>query len=242
MAPPDDLSADSIRDEKVKVLKALRPVTSEMQKTHAVRGRYTQGTVDEKAVPGYMEEEGANPESNTETFVSIKAEIENWCWAGVPFYLRTGKRMPEKLSQIVIHFKPQPHFIFDESQKDLARNKLVIRLQPEEGISLQILSKDQGISKGMHLRSAPLQLDFAEAFSQPRTPDAYERLLLEITRGNQYLFVRRDEVEHSWNWCDQILELWKNDTNPPEPYSAGSWGPDASKQLTAQDGNNWHED
>lgn len=242
MDPPDDLSADMIRNEKVKVLKALRPISAEMCHTHVVRGRYTKGVLEGNSVPGYMEEEGANPDSNTETFVAIKAEINNWRWAGVPFYLRTGKRLPEKLSQITIHFKPQPHFIFDENQRHLAQNKLIIRLQPEEGISLQILNKDHGLSKGMRLRSEPLKLNFSQAFEQSRIPDAYERLLLEVIQGNQYLFVRRDEVEHAWTWCDQLMEHWTHDTKPPQAYSAGSWGPKASDLMVIKDGNSWHED
>ncbi|MBN1005180.1 glucose-6-phosphate dehydrogenase [Amphritea pacifica] len=242
MDPPDDLSADMIRNEKVKVLKALRPITLEMCNTHVVRGRYTKGVLEGNPVPGYMEEEGANPDSKTETFVAIKAEINNWRWAGVPFYLRTGKRMPEKLSQITVHFKPQPHFIFDESQRHLAQNKLVIRLQPEEGISLQILNKDHGLNKGMRLRSESLNLNFSQSSEQSRIPDAYERLLLEVIQGNQYLFVRRDEVEHAWHWCDQLMGHWANDTKPPQPYSAGSWGPKASDLMLIKDGNSWHED
>jgi len=242
MDPPGSLSADLIRDEKVKVLKALRPITKEMQNSHVVRGRYEKGLIDDHAVPGYMEEEGANPNSNTETYVAIKAEINNWRWAGVPFYLRTAKRMPEKLSQITIHFKQQPHFIFDESQRTLAQNRLIIRLQPDEGISLQILNKDQGLDKGMHLRNEPLQLNFSQAFEQTRIPDAYERLLLEVIQGNQALFVRRDEIEHAWKWCDQLLNNWKQENKAPEPYAAGSWGPKAADLMIMKDGNCWHED
>ena len=242
MDPPADLSADSIRDEKVKVLRALRPISRDMLYSHVVRGRYSRGLIDGQPVPGYMEEEGANPDSTTESFVALKVEINNWRWAGVPFYLRTGKRMPDKLSQITVHFKRQPHHIFDENQRDLARNKLIIRLQPDEGISLQILNKDQGLGKGMRLRSEPLQLSFSQAFAQTRIPDAYERLLLEITRGNQYLFVRRDEIEHAWKWCDQLLDTWEHDGPRIQPYSAGSWGPKASDLLVFKDGNTWHED
>ncbi|MEH6579308.1 MAG: glucose-6-phosphate dehydrogenase [Amphritea sp.] len=242
MDPPDGLSADLIRNEKVKVLKALRPITGDMYNSHVVRGRYTKGLIDGQPVPGYMEEEGANPQSNTETFVALKVEINNWRWAGVPFYLRTGKRMQEKVSQITIHFKKQPHFIFDENQRNLAQNKLTIRLQPEEGISLQVLNKDQGLGKGMRLRSEPLQLNFSQTFAQDRIPDAYERLLLELIKGNQYLFVRRDEIEHAWKWCDQFLEHWKLENKEPQPYSAGSWGPKTSDLLVIKDGNCWHED
>ncbi|MBU2964167.1 glucose-6-phosphate dehydrogenase [Amphritea sp. 2_MG-2023] len=242
MDPPDDLSADMIRNEKVKVLKALRPITAAMCNTHVVRGRYTKGMVEGNPVPGYMEEEGANPDSNTETFVSIKAEINNWRWAGVPFYLRTGKRLPEKLSQITIHFKPQPHFIFDENQRHLAQNKLIIRLQPEEGISLQILNKDHGLNQGMRLRSEALNLNFSQSFEKSRVPDAYERLLLKVIQGNQYLFVRRDEVEHAWLWCDQLMEYWKNENKAPLPYPAGTWGPKAADLMLIKDGNCWYED
>lgn len=242
MDPPDDLSADMIRNEKVKVLKALQPITADRANTHVIRGRYRSGIVDGKPVPGYMEEEGANLESTTETFVALKVNINNWRWAGVPFYLRTGKRMAEKLSQITIHFKPSPHFIFDESQRNLAHNKLIIRLQPEEGISLQILNKDQGIGHDMHLRSEPLELNFSQAFDSTRIPDAYERLLLEVIRGNQNLFVRRDEIEAAWKWCDQLLEHWKKDNREPHAYAAGSWGPKAADLLVMKDGNYWHED
>ncbi|SIS67761.1 glucose-6-phosphate dehydrogenase [Neptunomonas antarctica] len=242
MNPPDDLSADLIRNEKVKVLKAMRPITGDMHNTHVVRGRYTKGMIDNTQVPGYMEEEGANPKSNTETFVALKVEIDNWRWAGVPFYLRTGKRLAGKLSQITIHFKQQPHFIFNESQRNLAQNKLTIRLQPEEGISLQVLNKDQGLSNGMRLRSESLNLSFSQSTTQDRIPDAYERLLLELIKGNQNLFVRRDEIEHAWKWCDQLLDHWKMENKAPQPYAAGSWGPKAADLLIMKDGNCWHED
>ena len=135
-----------------------------------------------------------------------------------------------------------PHFIFDESQRHLAQNKLIIRLQPEEGISLQILNKDHGLNKGMRLRSEALNLNFSQAFEQNRIPDAYERLLLEVIQGNQYLFVRRDEVEHAWNWCDQLMEHWKHENKAPLSYAAGSWGPKAADLMLIKDGNSWYED
>nr|WP_289125438.1 glucose-6-phosphate dehydrogenase [uncultured Halomonas sp.] len=194
MDPPSNLDADAIRDEKVKVLKALKPFTGEALGRDVVRGQYIAGTSDGQAVPGYLEEEGANTQSQTETFVAMKTEVSNWRWAGVPFYLRTGKRMPEKLSQIVIHFRQQPHYIFDPDQRGIASNKLIIRLQPEEGIALQVLTKDSGLDKGMRLRPGPLHLDFNSAFPKSRIPDAYERLLLEVMKGQQYLFVRRDKI------------------------------------------------
>ncbi|WP_203140728.1 glucose-6-phosphate dehydrogenase [Marinobacter mangrovi] len=242
MDPPSDLSADSIRDEKVKVLKALRPITPDLVETHLVRGQYTAGTAAGKPVPGYLEEEDAVRGSTTETFVALKAEISNWRWSGVPFYIRTGKRMPEKLSQIIIHFKPAPHYIFDPDQKHLANNKLIIRLQPDEGMSLQILTKDQGLDKGMRLRQGPLELTFSETFKQARIPDAYERLLWETMKGNQYLFVRRDEVEYAWRWVDQVISNWEEHASPPKRYAAGTWGPVASIALITRDGRSWYED
>jgi len=242
MDPPADLSADSIRDEKVKVLKALKQITPDIMDSYVVRGQYTAGTSDGKPVPGYLEEEGANKGSDTETFVALKAEIENWRWSGVPFYIRTGKRLPEKLSQIIIHFKPAPHYIFDPDQKHLANNKLIIRLQPDEGMALKILTKDQGLDKGMRLRQGPLELTFSETFETERIPDAYERLLWEIMKGNQYLFVRRDEVEYAWRWVDQVIRNWKDSGEPPKRYAAGTWGPVASIAMITRDGRSWYED
>ncbi|MDC0663493.1 glucose-6-phosphate dehydrogenase [Marinobacter sp. SS21] len=242
MDPPADLSADSIRDEKVKVLKALRPITPDIMETHLVRGQYSAGASSGRAVPAYLEEEGANRSSSTETFVALKVEIENWRWVGVPFYIRTGKRLPEKLSQIVIHFKPAPHYIFDLDQKHLAHNRLIIRLQPDEGMTLQILNKDQGLDKGMRLRQGPLELTFSEAFETERIPDAYERLLWEVMKGNQYLFVRRDEVEYAWRWVDGIIANWNGRGAPLKRYAAGTWGPVASIALITRDGRSWYED
>ena len=242
MDPPADLSADSIRDEKVKVLKALRKITPDMMENYAVRGQYTAGSSEGRAVPGYLDEEGADKSSDTETFVALKVEIDNWRWAGVPFYIRTGKRLPEKFAQIVIHFKPAPHYIFDPDQKHLANNKLIIRLQPDEGMALKILTKHQGLDKGMRLRQGPLELSFAETFAKSRIPDAYERLLWEVMQGHQYLFVRRDEVEHAWRWVDQIIANWHDSGEPPKRYAAGSWGPVAAVALITRDGRSWYED
>ncbi|SFU43996.1 glucose-6-phosphate dehydrogenase [Halomonas korlensis] len=242
MDPPANLDADAIRDEKVKVLKALKPFTDNMLGRDVVRGQYTAGTIDGKSVPGYLDEEDANTESHTETFVAMKTGVANWRWAGVPFYLRTGKRMPEKLSQIIIHFRQQPHYIFDPDQRDLAANKLVIRLQPEEGMALEVLTKDSGLDKGMRLRRGPLHLDFSSAFPKTRIPDAYERLLLEVMKGRQYLFVRRDEIEHAWHWCDSLIAAWQDRDEAPRRYPAGSWGPVASIAMITQDGRSWYED
>jgi glucose-6-phosphate 1-dehydrogenase len=242
MDPPSDLSADSIRDEKVKVLKALVPFTPERLATQVVRGQYIAGYSEGKPVPGYLEEENSNTQSDTETFVAIRADIRNWRWAGVPFYLRTGKRMPQKLSQIVIHFKEPPHYIFAPEQRMQISNRLIIRLQPDEGISLQVMTKDQGLDKGMQLRSTPLQLSFSDAYHSSRVPDAYERLLLEVMRGNQNLFVRKDEIEYAWQWCDQLIAGWKKAGDAPKPYAAGSWGPMSSIALITRDGRSWYGD
>lgn len=157
--------------------------------------------------------------------MALKVEIDNWRWAGVPFYIRTGKRLPEKRSEIIVHFKPAPHYIFDPDQKHLANNKLIIRLQPDEGMALHILTKDQGLSRGMRLRQGPLDLSFAEAFDTDRIPDAYERLLLEVMKGNQYLFVRRDEVEHAWRWIDQLLANCEECGAHPGALRGGYVGP-----------------
>ena len=242
MEPPANLDADAIRDEKVKVLKALEPFSEARLSRDVVRGQYIAGTNGAQAVPGYLEEQDANIESETETFVAMKTGVANWRWAGVPFYLRTGKRMPEKLSQIVIHFRQQAHYIFDPDQRNLAANKLVIRLQPDEGIALEVLTKDSGLDRGMRLRRGPLHLDFGSAFPETRIPDAYERLLLEVMKGRQYLFVRRDEVEHAWHWCDSLVAAWQRLGEPPRRYPAGSWGPVASIAMITQDGRSWYED
>lgn len=242
MDPPSDLSADSIRDEKVKVLKALEPITAEQISQRVVRGQYVAGNSAGKPVPGYLEEENSNTESDTETFVALRADIRNWRWSGVPFYLRTGKRMAEKMSQIVIHFKEPPHYIFAAEQRPLISNRLIIRLQPDEGISLQVMTKDQGLDKGMQLRSGPLQLSFSDTYQSARIPDAYERLLLEVIGGNQNLFVRKDEIEHAWLWCDQLIAGWKRLGDKPKPYAAGSWGPMASIALITRDGRAWYGD
>ncbi|RDE24415.1 glucose-6-phosphate dehydrogenase [Motiliproteus coralliicola] len=241
MDPPSQLSADGIRDEKLKVLRALRPITQENVGKRAVRGQYTSGAVEGQACPGYHEEEGSQGASNTETFVALRASIDNWRWAGVPFYLRTGKRMPTKMSEIVIFYRNQPHYIFDPKQKAMVSNKLIIRLQPDEGIRLQVVTKEQSLDKGMALQSRALNLNFSDQEDNRRIPDAYERLLLEAMRGNQSLFVRRDEVEASWSWCDALIQAWEESHDEVKPYSAGTWGPIGSIALIERDGRSWHE-
>jgi glucose-6-phosphate 1-dehydrogenase len=241
MEPPVDVSADSIRDEKLKVLKALRPITEQNYQQKTVRGQYTSGFVNGKSVPGYLEEEGANTESKTETFASIRVDIDNWRWAGVPFYLRTGKRLPVKGTEIAVHFKKLPHNIFKDTYQNLPANKLIIRLQPDEGIEIHLLNKVPGLGEQMDLQQTKLDLSFSDTFKTERIADAYERLILEAMLGNQSLFVRRDEVETAWTWVDGILDSWNSSNELPKPYSAGSWGPVASIAMLARDEREWDE-
>lgn len=239
MEPPNAFAADAVRDEKLKVLEALRPLTDGTIGEKTVRGQYAAGAVDGQAVPAYGEEIGRE-DSTTETFVVVKAEVETWRWAGVPFYLRTGKRLPVRRSEIVVQFRPVPHLIFPGAARDVSPNRLVIRLQPDEGISLHMMSKVPGPG-GMRLRTAPLNLSFAEAF-HGRQPDAYERLLMDVVRGNPMLFMRSDEVDAAWRWIEPILDGWTAQADRPKPYTAGSWGPSAAIGLIERDGRTWHED
>jgi glucose-6-phosphate 1-dehydrogenase len=239
MEPPSRFDADSVRDEKLKVLKALKPIADGAADPLTVRGQYRAGAIDGQSVPGYLADIEKDA-SRTETFVAIKAAIDNWRWAGVPFYLRTGKRTTGRMSEIVIAYKAVPHSIFDESAGAVRRNMLVIRIQPEEGVKLWLMIKDPGPG-GMRLRYVPLDMAFAEAFDV-RNPDAYERLLLDVIRGNQTLFMRRDEVEAAWAWIDPITEAWERSNEAPKPYTAGTWGPSASVALIERDGRTWHED
>ena len=243
MEPPTTLDADSIRDEKLKVLKALRPINASNIHDKSVRGQYSSGFVSGHEVPGYLEEDDANKKSRTETFVALKVEIDNWRWAGVPFYLRTGKRLPTKVSEIVIYFKRQPHNLFGESFSQLPPNKLVIRLQPEEGVEVTVMNKVPGLtsSGGMDLQKSKLDLSFSEEFADQRIADAYEKLLLEVMIGNQALFVRRDEVEQAWSFFEPIIEAWKSSSEGPEQYQAGTWGPVSSIGLLAKEGRSWYE-
>jgi glucose-6-phosphate 1-dehydrogenase len=241
MEPPTDLSAESVRAEKLKVVKALKAINRDNIKDKAVRGQYSDGFLEGAPVPGYLNEEGANTTSNTETFVAIKAEIDNWRWKGVPFYLRTGKRMPKKHSEIVVHFKQQPHNIFKESYSDLPANKLTIRLQPDEGVELQMMNKIPGIASQMYIQENKLDLSFSDTYHDERVVDAYERLMLEVLNGNQSLFVSRDEVEAAWTWADSIIDAWKITNEKPKPYAAGSWGPVSSISLIARDDRQWVE-
>ncbi len=238
MEPPASDDADAVRDEKLKVLRALEPITRETLAQSTVRGQYRAGASDGGAVRGYLDELG-NEESTTETFVALKAEIANWRWAGVPFYLRTGKRLAGRVSEIVVQFKCVPHSIFADTAGSLMANQLVIRLQPDEGVKQWIMIKDPGPG-GMRLRHVPLDMSFAEAFDV-RNPDAYERLIMDVVRGNQTLFMRRDEVEAAWRWIDPIRNAWTETSQAVQGYTAGTWGPSASIALIERDGRTWHE-
>jgi glucose-6-phosphate 1-dehydrogenase len=240
MEPPVTLDAQAVRDEKLKVLYALKPIQGSEVLTKTVRGQYRGGAVGGTVVPGYQEELGSNQPSRTETFCVVKAEIENWRWAGVPFYLRTGKRMPVRVSEIIMQFREVPHSIFPKNVGTIFPNRLVARLQPDEGIALTLMSKDPGPG-GLRLREAPLNISYAEAF-KVRYPDAYERLLMDVVRGNATLFMRRDEVEAAWRWVEPILEAWAQSDEPPKPYIGGSWGPAAAIALIERDGRTWYED
>ncbi len=238
MEAPNSLDAADVRTEKIKVLRALRPFTDTDPRGRTVRGQYAAGLIDGKQVKGYLDELSArDAQSKTETFVAIRAEVDNWRWAGVPFYLRTGKRMPERRSDIVIQFKPVPHSIFGSHNP--TENRLVIRLQPDEGMRLFMQVKEPGPG-GLRLKSLPLNLSYAENFAV-RYPDAYERLLMDVVRGNLSLFMRADEVEAAWAWVDGLLKAWHDCDMPLDTYAAGQPGPLSAAMLLDRDGRAWWE-
>ena len=239
MEPPTNRNHEAVRDEKMKVLRSLKPLGVEQVKRHTVRGQYQAGAIKKEAVPGYLEELGGR-ESVTETFVALKLEIENWRWSNVPFYLRTGKRLKKKYSEIVIQFQQVPHSIFPELTGNSGPNRLSIRLQPDEGVQLSLMSKVPGPG-GFDLRPVSLDLSFEQTFGTGY-PDAYERLLVEVIRGNPALFMRRDEVEFAWRWIDDIIAAWEETNQPVEEYVAGTWGPTASSLLLDRDGRRWRPD
>ncbi|WP_103174254.1 glucose-6-phosphate dehydrogenase [Paracoccus sp. SY] len=238
LEPPSTFSADSIRDEKLKVLRALVPIQNGTVAQRTVRGQYGSGAVDGKSVRAYAEDLGSGA-SDTETFVALKAEINTWRWAGVPFYLRTGKRMARRASEISITFRKVPYSMFGEDAGEIFQNQLVVRLQPGEGIKQYLMIKRPGPG-GMKLRRVALDMTFAETFNT-RHPDAYERLLMDVIRGDQSLFMRRDEVEAAWDWVDPILKAWADHEQKALPYPSGTWGPTAAIALIERDGRTWHE-
>ena len=240
MDPPVSLDADRVRDEKLKVLRALKPMEAHEVAHLTVRGQYTQGAIDGQPVPGYLADLGSDDTSRTESFVALKAEVRTWRWSGVPFYLRTGKRLPAKVSEIIIQFRAPPFSIFPPESAEWRPNTLIIRLQPEEGMRLEMMTKDPGPG-ALHLSPTGLDISFEKTFGK-RFPDAYERLLMDTVRGNQTLFMRRDEVEAAWAWVEPILEAWSARPDHPRPYPAGSWGPTAAIALIERDRRTWHEE
>lgn len=239
MEPPTSIESDAIRDEKLKVLRALKPLSGEAARTRSVRGQYRAGAIGGEPVVGYQDEPGLDAGSRTETFVALKAELNAWRWAGVPFYLRTGKRLQEKLSEIVINFRSVPHSIFEAGVLGEVGNRLVIRLQPDEGVQLFMMAKAPGDT--MRLRRVHLDLDFAETY-KVRQMEAYERLLMDAVRGKLALFMRRDEQVAAWRWVDPIRQAWDSDGEAPKGYTAGTWGPAASSALIGRDGCCWYEE
>ena len=237
MEPPSSNDADAIRDEKLKVLRSLKPFTPETVARDVVRGQYRAGTAEGQAVPGYLEEAKVPADSRCETFVALRTEVLNWRWAGVPFYLRTGKRLATRDAQIVVNFRPTPHSIFPGVNQP---NKLVINLQPEDGLKLHLLAA-QGARQHEMLSPVSLDLDFDKAFAEDRV-GGYERLLLDALAGKLNLFVRSDEQEQAWRWVEPILHTWAEDSTGPRAYAAGTWGPAAASALVARDGHAWIEE
>jgi len=239
MEPPSSIGADAVRDAKLQVLRALKPFSEVDVHARSVRGQYRSGATAGKPVPGYLEEPGIPAESHTETFVALRVDIDNWRWAGVPFYLRTGKRMQERLAEIVVNFQRVPHQILEATRGAFAHNRLVIRLQPDDALMLQVQAKTPG--DGMKLQPMSLSLSFEDS-SKMRRLDAYERLLMDVIRGRLTLFMRRDELEAAWQWVEPIMHGWAASDEAPKPYTSGTWGPAASSALIGRDDCAWHEE
>jgi glucose-6-phosphate 1-dehydrogenase len=240
MEPPSRNDAGSIRNEKLKVLQALKPFNEASVLRDVVRGQYRRGSIDGRPAPAYLEEADVPADSHTETFVALRTEVQNWRWAGVPFYLRTGKRLAAAEAHIVVNFRPTPHSIFPGTNTP---NKLVIKLQPEDGLELHLLAA-KGSGETEALAPVFLDLDFDKAFAENRV-GGYERLLLEAIAGRLNLFVRSDEQEQAWRWVEPILQTWEQDnaiSGGPRPYPAGTWGPPAASALVARDGCAWPEE
>jgi glucose-6-phosphate 1-dehydrogenase len=233
MEPPRSIGADAVRDAKLNALRSLRPITSADTDKLVVRGQYVAGTEGGKPVPAYRDEEHIRPDSNIETFVAIKCFIDNWRWAGVPFYLRTGKRLPKRASEIALYFRHVPRILYNTGpEPGLPQNMLTFQIQPEEGLKLNIISK----LPGSPLRLSPVDVDFHYTTA---SPEAYETLLRDVIAGDQTLFMRRDSVEEAWRLVQPILDAWAESTASPFPYSAGSWGPSQAMSLIERDGRSW---
>ncbi|WP_028648117.1 glucose-6-phosphate dehydrogenase [Nocardiopsis sp. CNT312] len=240
MEPPSSYDREAVRDEKLKVLQSLRPLSGDLVAQDTVRGQYAPGRIHGTEVSGYLDEPGGAPGATAETYVALRAEIANWRWAGVPFYLRTGKRLARDRSEIVIRFRDVPHTIFPGIETPPGAASLVIRLQPDEGIHLTMLAKTPGAG-ALRLRPVPLELSFADTFAN-RAPEAYERLLADVLAGDSTLFMRRDEVEAAWRWVDPIIEAWNGLHTSPETYPAGSPGPVGAHRLIGRTGRTWYEE
>jgi glucose-6-phosphate 1-dehydrogenase len=237
MEPPTTFAADKVRDEKVQVLNALRFASENDPLQSIVRGQYCRGMVDGRTLPGYHDEEGVAPDSKTETYIAAKVQVDNWRWAGIPFYVRTGKRLPKRVSEIAIQFRRAPHmFLPDGKAAHPPNNVLVLRIQPDDALALRIEVKEPG--PGMHTRPVDMSFSYKEAFGGA-CPDAYQRLLLDAMRGDSTLFTRTDEVETAWAFVTPMVEEQQNSTADLSPYAAGSWGPAAADALLEQDGHCW---
>lgn len=240
MEPPSHFEPTAVRNEKLKVLSSLRPMTGDGLEKDTVAGQYSSGAIDGRAVSGYTDELGKD--SRTETYVALRAHIDNWRWSGVPFYLRTGKRMPHRVTEIYIRFRPVPHSIYGNAGGAMQPNALIIRLQPEEHIALCLMNKNPGLDRdGVQLSQVALDLDRHNAFGQEHRRLAYERLYLDAIEGNNTLFVRRDEVEAAWEWVDAIYAGWHKRDAVPKTYMAGTWGPASAVALAERHGHSWRE-
>ena len=236
MEPPAAFDDRAVRDEKVKVLRALRPVGPGEAASRTVRGQYVAGYIEGAAVPGYRDEQGIADDSRTETFVALKCFVDNWRWEGIPFYLRTGKRLPKRATEIAVRFRVAPHRIFNEEAGGVEANELVLRIQPDEGISLTFGAKVP--VQGFRIRSVNMDFVYGAAF-MVEAPDAYETLIVDAMRGDATLFTRRDEVDQQWSFVDPILASWSKDEPPLSVYPAGSWGPEEAEELMRRDGRRW---
>jgi glucose-6-phosphate 1-dehydrogenase len=237
MEPPATFEADALRDEKVKVLRAMEPMSAKDVAANVVRGQYGPGWVAGEPVAGYREEPEVDPRSETETYVAARLSIDDWRWAGVPFYLRAGKRLPKRATEIAIQFKEVPHTLFKGSSANPEANLLALRIQPDEGILLSFAAKVPGL--GLDVRNVNMDFTYGSAFSVD-SPDAYETLILDALQGDASLFTRSDEVERAWGVVTPIIEAWADAPQPEFPsYAAGSWGPDAADALLARDGRRW---
>ncbi len=238
MEPPNDLGPNTIRSEKVKIIRSLRPITHRLVQSHTVRAQYAGGFVDGEQVPGYREENGVNPESRTETYVALKLYLDTWRWAGVPIFVRSGKRLARRLTEISVHFKEPPHQIFHSSHREMNRNILIMRIQPDEGLTLNLNVKVPGYQADMR----PVNMDFAygSAFGE-EVPEAYERLLLDAFVGDSTLYNRRDEIEASWSFITRILQGWERDSSPLPLYLPGGSGPEESRLMIQAEGRRWRK-